>query len=86
MYVVYVLYSQKFNKIYIGYTSSLISRFRSHNKLGKGWTKKFRPWIVVLVEFFETKKEAIEKENALKGAKGREWIWNVTIKNNLNDL
>ena len=80
MYVTYVLYSQKFNKIYIGYTSSLISRFKSHNELGKGWTKKFRPWKVVLVEFFKSKKEAMKREKDLKGAKGREWIWKVVIK------
>jgi hypothetical protein len=29
MYVVYVLYSQRFDKIYIGYTSDLIDMFKS---------------------------------------------------------
>ena len=56
MFVVYVLYSRKFDKIYIGYTSDLISRFQSHNHLGKGWTKKFRPWTVEYLEFFDSKK------------------------------
>ena len=48
-YSVYVLYSKKHNKIYIGYTSDLQDRFRSHNELAtKGYTEKYRPWITAL--------------------------------------
>ncbi|RKN00525.1 GIY-YIG nuclease family protein, partial [Aquimarina sp. BL5] len=32
-FVVYILYSEKYDKSYTGYTSDLISRFRSHNQL-----------------------------------------------------
>ena len=40
-FVTYVLYSKKFNKIYIGFTANLITRFKSHNSLGKkGFTLK----------------------------------------------
>lgn len=47
-HVCYVLYSKKHEKIYIGYTSNLIGRFKSHNELGtKGYTIRYRPWIVV---------------------------------------
>jgi putative endonuclease len=53
---VYVLYSQTCKKIYIGYTSSLEERFKSHNELAiKGWTIKFRPWEIVHKEIFENK-------------------------------
>ena len=38
MYTVYVLYSEEHDKIYIGYTSNLEQRLKSHNELGtKGW-------------------------------------------------
>ncbi len=48
MFVTYVLFSPAFNKIYVGYTSDLIDRYNSHNFLStKGFTKNFRPWIVV---------------------------------------
>jgi len=41
MFTVYVLYSDDYDKIYIGYTSNLKQRLLSHNKLGKkGWTIK----------------------------------------------
>jgi len=59
MFKVYVLYSKKFNKIYIGYTSDIKQRLLSHNKLAtKGYTIKFRPWEIVHTESFNTKKEA----------------------------
>jgi putative endonuclease len=80
MYTVYVLFSKKFNKIYIGYTSDLKNRLISHNELSKkGWTLKFRPWVLIYSEIFETKKEALLREKNLKSGKGREWIWTEVI-------
>ena len=59
MFVAYALYSPKFDKIYIGYTSDLVDRIKSHNfHSPKGFTKNFRPWIVIYVDFFETKSAA----------------------------
>lgn len=76
LYTVYILFSISHQKIYIGYTSNLIERFKSHNELGtKGWTLKYRPWLVIYNEFYETKQEALKREKNLKGGKGREWIW-----------
>jgi putative endonuclease len=75
MFTVYVLYSPTFKKIYIGYTSNLDERFKSHNELGtKGWAIKFRPWIICHTEVFETKQRAMQREKELKSAKSREWI------------
>src|SRR5690554_4205491 len=74
-YVVYVLWSERHRKRYVGMTSNLIGRFRSHNSLGKkGWTVKFRPWHVVHVEFYMSKGSARARENFLKTGKGREWM------------
>jgi putative endonuclease len=78
MFTVYVLYSQKFNKIYIGYTSDLVNRFLSHNELAtKGHTIKYRPWVIAHAEEFETKAEAMKREAQLKTANGRDFIWNI---------
>ena len=78
MFTVYVLYSQSYQKIYIGYTSSLEERFKSHNELAtKGWTIKFRPWEIAHKEIFESKVDAMRREKELKSAKGREWIWQL---------
>jgi len=75
MFTVYVLYSNDFQKTYTGYTTNLIERFRSHNSLSKkGYTKKYRPWIVVYVEIHSTKKEAMLREKYLKSGIGRRFI------------
>ena len=76
MFTVYVLYSAKFNKIYIGYTSDLPNRLISHNELAtKGYTLRYRPWDVLHTEIFKTKKEALIREKELKNGKGRAFIW-----------
>ena len=75
MFIVYVLYSQTFDKIYIGFTSNLEERIKSHNELGKkGWTVAFRPWQIIHTEVFENKADAMKREKELKGGKGREWV------------
>jgi len=76
LYTVYILFSEKHGKIYIGYTSNLINRFHAHNELSKkDWTRNFRPWIVIYCECFTDKAKARKREKQLKGAIGREWIW-----------
>ena len=80
-FTVYILYSALHNEIYIGFTSNLIQRFYSHNKLGtKGFTKNFRPWVVIYTEVFVVKHEAMVRESQLKSANGRSWIWNRIAK------
>ena len=75
MFTVYVLYSHKFDKIYIGYTSDLPNRLHSHNKLAtKGWTIKYRPWDLIYKEEFIDKASAMKRERELKSHKGRVFI------------
>jgi len=81
MFIVYALYSSNYNKIYIGYTSNLVERYKSHNELSKkGWTIKYRPWIIIHQESFENKLEAILKEKQLKSASGRNFIRSKIVK------
>ncbi len=80
-FVVYILYSERFNKNYTGFTSNLIERFKSHNDLGtKGYTLKFRPWKVIHVEFFTSKSDAMKREKYLKTGAGREFIKDLISK------
>jgi putative endonuclease len=74
MFTVYVLYSDKYDKTYTGFTSNLEQRILSHNKLGKGWTARYRPWRVLYTEEFEDKKQAMKREKELKTGKGRYFI------------
>ena len=78
MYTVYALYSPKFDKIYIGYSSDFDDRLISHNeKATKGWTVKYRPWEVVLTEDYASKKEAMAREKQLKSSRGRAYVWKL---------
>jgi putative endonuclease len=75
MYAVYILFSLRYSKTYIGFTSNLIQRFHSHNCLGnEGWTIRYRPWKVIHVEIFEDKMEALHREQYLKSGPGRRFI------------
>ena len=78
MFVVYVLHSPRFDKIYIGFTSDLQNRVKAHNELAtKGWTIKFRPCTVIYTETFDNKKDAIEREKQLKSDKGRLFVRSI---------
>jgi len=78
MFTVYVLYSPTFDKIYIGYSSDLNNRFLSHNELAtKGYTIRFRPWVIAYTEEFETKIEALKRESYLKSTQGRKFAWKM---------
>ncbi len=64
-FVTYILFSAKYNRIYIGYSSSIIQRFYAHNiYANKGYTVKFRQWLVLEIEFHDSKKTAIKRELA----------------------
>ena len=80
MFHVYVLYSQKFDKIYIGMTSDIDKRIFAHNNLPKGWTSHFRPWMLVYFESFDSAKQALAREKQLKSSRGREYIRNFILK------
>jgi len=84
-FVVYILYSEKFDKTYVGFTASIIERFKSHNFLAtSGYTVKFRPWKVVYLEVYNSKTEAMYREKWLKTGNGRTFIKNLKSKNFLH--
>lgn len=78
MYKVYVLYSEKFNKIYIGQTDNLERRLFEHNNgLLSSYTKSYKPWNILYTEEYSTRSEALKREKQLKSQKGREFIWEL---------
>ena len=71
MYSVYIMYSQKLDKYYIGYSSDVEDRLRKHNRNSKGFSSLGIPWILLYTECFESKKEALAREKQLKNWKNR---------------
>jgi putative endonuclease len=73
-YTVYILYGEKFNKHYTGFTSNLNERLLSHNELGSDFTAKYRPWKLIYTKEFSDKSEAMKYEKWLKTGVGRDYI------------
>jgi putative endonuclease len=67
---VYILQSLKDSKYYIGETADVQARLLFHNA-GRQRSTKYRiPFIIILVEKFETREEALKREKQIKSWKG----------------
>ena len=81
MHHVYIVRSPLYNKIYIGESSDVGVRFIYHNQgPKKGWTSRYRPWVLVHMEEMADQSAALKREKQLKSAAGRRWIWDEVIK------
>jgi putative endonuclease len=74
MYYTYILYSAKFDRIYIGQTENLASRLERHNQGKVRSTKAYIPWKMINYEQFKSRSEAMKREKELKSHNGRDWI------------
>lgn len=70
---VYILYSEQFDKYYIGQTDSLELRLERHNafETTNSYTSKYRPWILKNSFEVKTRGEAIKIERKLKALKSK---------------
>ena len=67
---VYILQSQKDNKYYIGETADVAARLLFHNSGKQRSTKSRIPFVLIMVEQFETREEALLREKQIKSWKG----------------
>lgn len=74
-YKVFVLYSYKFDRIYVGYTTSLTDYMVTMNVMeSDNPLYEFRPWTLVHMELFATEEEAMVREGFLKQDLGQDYI------------
>lgn len=73
-YFVYILYSIKDHKLYVGCTSNLENRIKKHNSGGVFATKKRIPLVIIHSEEFKGKAEAFNRERFLKS------LWSAKFK------
>jgi putative endonuclease len=66
MYCVYILYSKKFDRFYIGHTNSIDRRLVEHNGGLNTSTKPFLPWTLIGTIEKEDKASAYQLEMKLK--------------------
>ena len=74
MYYVYILYSKKLSKKYIGVTKNLKIRIEQHKNKLVPFTSKINDWELIYYEVFSSKLNAYSEEKFLKSGKGRERI------------
>ncbi|HTR81565.1 MAG TPA: GIY-YIG nuclease family protein [Bacteroidota bacterium] len=82
MYYVYILYSEKKKKYYIGSTNDVIRRLAQHNSATKGYTSAGQPWQLKYREAYPTKLEALRREKEIKKMKSRKFI-EALIRNSI---
>lgn len=73
MWYIYILYSPSGGKTYTGFTKDVVRRLQEHNVTeSKGFTLRYRPWILIQTEAFESKALSMDREKFLKTGRGRE--------------
>jgi putative endonuclease len=80
MFYTYVLYSKKFDRIYVGQTNNLKTRLEKHNTGLIFSTKPYEPWEMIYHEEFDTRAESMKREKELKSHKGRDYIRNKLVR------
>jgi len=74
MFTLYVLYSESFDRFYVGYTNDLGRRLSEHNRKKGKFTDAGIPWKLVYSETFNTKKQALDRERFIKVQKSKQFI------------
>jgi len=86
MYYTYVLYSDKYDRLYIGQTDSLEIRINNHNQGLVRSTKYYCPWELIHFEVYNTRSEAMNRERELKSHQGRDFIRNKILNGRVRQL
>ena len=81
MYQVYINYSKKHDRYYIGSTEDAEERLEDHNKGKVRSTKGYMPWENLYIEDYKTRQEAYRRERQIKSYKGGEAFKRLVNKN-----
>jgi len=80
MFTVYILYSEKLNRYYVGYTNDMARRISEHNRPKGKYTDLGIPWKLVHSESYDTKNEAMSRERYIKSKKSKQFISDLVLK------
>jgi len=74
-YKVFVLYSNKHDRLFVGYTTSLTDYMITMNVMeSDNPLFEFRPWTLIHMELFVSEDEAMIREGFLKQEMGQQYI------------
>ncbi|HYD20477.1 MAG TPA: GIY-YIG nuclease family protein [Flavipsychrobacter sp.] len=74
IYSVYIIFSAKLDKYYVGYTEDLMVRLAQHNEGISDFTSVAQDWILVYSQPFETREAARKREIEIKKKKSRKYL------------
>ncbi len=66
LFYTYILYSESFDKFYIGQTVDIVRRLERHNRGTEHATKPYIPWKMIWYANKETRVDAVSLEKKLK--------------------
>ncbi len=84
-YFVYVLFSEKDNKLYIGYSRDVYRRLDEHNAGMNISTAPRRPLKLIYYEAHLYQDDALRRESYFKTSSGKRTL-QIVLKNTLKDL
>ena len=84
-FYVYILFSLKDRKLYIGFTYNLRKRLTEHARGEVSATRGRRPLVLIYYEYLVNKKDAKAREKFLKSGFGREQF-KKALKDTLKEL
>jgi len=79
----YILFSEKLNKYYVGACTDMQRRLYEHNIGHSRFTSLGVPWVIVCKEEFATLAEAKKRELQVRKMKSRNYIESLVEKNKL---
>jgi putative endonuclease len=71
---VYIIYSQKLDRYYLGYTENIVVRLQQHNSGESTFTSKATDWQLCYTEKFSSRELAHKRELEIKRKKSRKYI------------
>jgi putative endonuclease len=74
MFKVYIIYSGDLDRYYVGSSGNMEDRMFRHNNSGSKSTKGASDWVLVYVEDFETRSDAVQRELEIKRKKSLKYI------------
>ena len=67
----YILQSEISSRYYVGISADPQRRLEFHNSKERGFTSRYRPWTLVYVKQYSTRKDAQQAEQKVKSWKSR---------------
>ncbi len=79
MWFVYILYSEKLDKYYIGESHDVELRLNRHNTgyYSNKWAEKGKPWVLYLKMKCTSRSQALKVEKHIKSMKSKKYIQNL---------